>query len=85
MPAKKKPDASPPQADKQAESLTESATAAPQPLDAAGEGQRLPYRVISPLHHDGHPYAIGDLVTLSRSQAMRLAAQGVITYEPAEG
>jgi len=56
----------------------------PEPPVAAAE---LPYRVISPLRHDGKRYAVRTQVMLSIPQAERLIGMGVVALhdEPAEG
>ena len=58
-----------------------AAAVAPQPLDAAevvGDAEQLPYRVISPLRHNGKPYQVGDLVDLAGEQAARLIGLRVV-------
>lgn len=54
--------------------------AAPASLPAA---ETQAYRVVSPLHHNGSHYKIGDLVELTADEFARLSAAGVVTDQPA--
>lgn len=46
---------------------------------AAADPADLPsWPVLSPLHHDGEPYAIGDTVAMAEAVAAPLVAAGVL-------